>query len=233
MWHPRINARKLLSFNFDDQYVHTEREKKIMQKEAQYIYVIRSPSVSEELSASLLVPLKSTPRVVILDPRVSGQRTDSGRHTLSRLTHSFRPEIPSAEKHDVTRIAKAEGKRWNPRVRKQKENNFFSSSSYVLVEFWVNGTALRSRDFTMRSMRAIWITVEEGGGERGGGGSKSNAERFESILNIKYLCTNTWHGGDRVQSIGRFAREAIMFFHDTCIVIFARAAREPSTLHVN
>lgn len=74
----------------------------------------------------------------------------------------------------------------------EAERDFFSSSSYVLVEFWVNGTALRSRDFTMRSMRAIWITVEEGEGERGGGGgSKSNAERFESILNIKYLCTDT------------------------------------------
>lgn len=24
-----------------------------------------------------------------------------------------------------------------------------------------------------------------------------------------------------------------MFFHDMCVVIFARAAREPSTLHVN
>lgn len=48
---------------------------------------------------------------------------------------------------------------------------------YVLVaqEFWVNGTALRSRDFSQISVPAIWIGVvvavhgEQGDGAKGGG----------------------------------------------------------------
>lgn len=50
-------------------------------------------------------------------------------------------------------------------------------------EFWVNGTALRSRDFSQISVPAIWIGVvvavhgEQGDGAKGGGDGRGKVWR--------------------------------------------------------
>lgn len=90
-----------------------------------------------------------------------------------------------------------EGKRGRGKSGRIVGENETAILPYVLVaqEFWVNGTALRSRDFSQISVPAIWIGVvvavhgEQGDGAKGGGDGrgegleKSDRCAFKSIVN--------------------------------------------------
>lgn len=160
-----------------------------------------SGSCFESWPISSQSSLNRDPREVILNP----PRSVESAYLLKVNTRSVLKFHPRQNRIPERRSG-AGGERGKKRRREERGGgksgrivgeNETAILPYVLVaqEFWVNGTALRSRDFSQISVPAIWIGVvvavhgEQGDGAKGGGDGrgegleKSDRCAFKSIVN--------------------------------------------------